>query len=185
MQQEPWLSPIRTMHLPLEGRSSICDYVAPRTFLCLSLVELMSSCRNWDWIWYSRFLSRAASASYQGSREERMNRCKWVKRVLQLGWKWGKKCFRSRIIVKKELIEKFFLAKDSMYPSIHPAIQLSIHPSIHQSFNIFQPCPTKNPTFTKHSRLDSFVNYAIANKIIISLHGTLFSCSNVPRSCSW
>ena len=33
------------------------------TFLCLSLVELKSSWRNWDWIWYSRFLSRALSAS--------------------------------------------------------------------------------------------------------------------------
>lgn len=37
--------------------------VASLTFLCLSLVELMSSCRNWDWIWYSRFFSSALSAS--------------------------------------------------------------------------------------------------------------------------
>lgn len=59
-------------HLPL----------VPLTFLCLSLVELMSSCRNCDWIWYSKFLSRELSASCR-KREEQAT--KWGPKGEKLG----------------------------------------------------------------------------------------------------
>lgn len=55
-------------------------------------------------------------------------------------------------------------------------------PSIHQS--IHPPLPKKTPRTQTQSRLDTFVNFIIADTLMFSQHATLFSCSSVPRSCS-
>lgn len=63
ISQQRSVIPHLDVRLSTKGFRLKLKHLAVLTFLCLSLVELMSSCRNCDWIWYSRFLSRAPSAS--------------------------------------------------------------------------------------------------------------------------
>lgn len=82
---------------------------ASLTFLCLSLVELMSSWRNCDWIWYSRFLSRALSASCTRGEERRKRRKRTTKvprEITKKGTEWRRsRRDKKRAVIKGEKTE--------------------------------------------------------------------------------